>query len=112
VPEFGPTIDAHLEDYDEVLQHPIFGDFARFVSDAHDRGADELVARCLEFADRALRTGDPMVRNLVQVSFVENFGPFRGRELPFVESWPDALRAEAHRQRDWQPGDPGGVSMG
>jgi hypothetical protein len=40
-----------------------------------------------------------MVQNLVQLSFVENVGPFVGDAATFNETWPTALRREAERQR-------------
>jgi hypothetical protein len=108
VPEFGPSIDdAITSDEGEVLPHVIFGDLTRFVLSARARGDDELVARSLSFLEEAIRDGDGMVVNLVQVSFVENVGPFVGEAAAFVAEWPSALRHEAERQRDWRQGDPG-----
>jgi hypothetical protein len=52
-----------------------------------------------------------MVQNLVQLSFVENVGPFVGDAATFNETWPTALRREAERQRDWKRGDPGPASV-
>ncbi|MFC4114469.1 hypothetical protein [Nonomuraea zeae] len=43
VPEFGPALQEHLTDFGEVLQHVLFGDFTRFVLDAHRQGQEALV---------------------------------------------------------------------
>lgn len=99
VPEFCPSIDKSIGfDEGEVLQHPIFGDFTRFVLAARDRRDTDLTARCLLFLDEALREGDAMVQNLVQVSFVENVGPFVGDAATFIETWPIATRSASRRQ--------------
>jgi hypothetical protein len=110
-PEFGDSIAEHLACDEEGLQHVLVGDLTRFLLAARDRGDDELVGRCLHFLDEALRDGDPMVQNLVQLSFVENVGPFVGDAATFNETWPTALRREAERQRDWKRGDPGPASV-
>jgi hypothetical protein len=111
IPEFSGEIDEHFASNEEMLQHVLFGDFTRFVMDAQARGDEELVRRCLAFLEEALRDGDKNVVTLVQVSFVENVGPFIGDVAEFVETWPTALRAEAQRQRDWKRGDPGPFSV-
>ena len=103
VPEFGPAIDEYLAYHHEVLLHVLFGDLTRFVVTAHARGDTDVGQRSLAFLDRALREGDEYVQNLVAVSFVENVGPWEPTHREFITSWPDALRAEAERQRDWKP---------
>jgi hypothetical protein len=52
------------------------------------------VGRCLAFLVDALRDGDTNVVNLVQVSFVENVGPFIGDVAELVQTWSPALRAD------------------
>ena len=103
LPEFAAEIDEHVVDNDEMLPHVLFGDLTRFVLDASQRRDDDLVQRALAFLDAALREGDDAVQNLVGVSFVENVGPWDPNQADFIESWPDALRMEADRQRDWRP---------
>lgn len=104
VPEFGEIIDEHLVDYEgELLPHVLFGDLTRFVLAANERGDHDVVARSLTFLDRALRDGDPDVENLVAVSFVENNEPWDAQAWTFISTWPEALLAEAQRQRDWKP---------
>ena len=97
VPDFGPMIDEHVASYGELLPHVLFGDLTRFVLAGHERGDRDLERRSLSFLDRALREGDEEVRNLVQVSFVENVGTWEPAQQAFVAAWPDALRADAER---------------
>lgn len=101
LPEFGAAIDEHIAAFDEVFPHLLFGEMTRFVLDARERGEDDLVQRALVFLDDALRDGDDMVENLVEVSFVENVGPWDPDQAQFIASWPDALRLRAEQQRDW-----------
>jgi hypothetical protein len=107
VPEFALEIDEHVEHNGEVLPHVVFGDFTRFVVAARNAGDAPLVGRCLAFLEQALRDGDTQVGNLVQVSFVENIGPWDGDAAEFMETWPQKLREEAERQRDWEARRPG-----
>lgn len=103
LPEFAPAIDEHVAHNDEVLPHVLFGDLTRFVLEASRQRNDDLTRRALVFLDISLRDGDHSVQNLVAVSFVENVGPWDPSQAQFIESWPDALRLEAERQRDWRP---------
>lgn len=103
LPEFADAIDEHVAFNDEVLSHLLFGDLTRFVLKRHDDGDDEFVRRALAFLDSALRDGDDRVQNLVEVSFVENVGPWDPSQAAFIASWPEALRLEAEQQRDWRP---------
>jgi hypothetical protein len=104
VPEFGPSIDEHVSDFGEVLPHVLFGDLTRFVLAAHARGDADVEQRSLDALDMALRNGDDETRNLVAVSFVESVGPSESSQRAFIDSWPDALRNEARRQREWKSG--------
>ena len=97
VPEFQSVIDDHLAFNGEILDHLLFADLARFVLEAHATGQPELVDRILSWLDLALRTGDDAVQNLVSVSFVENIPGFESENLPFIETWPPALRVDADR---------------
>jgi hypothetical protein len=99
VPEFGPAIEEHVARYEEPLPHVLFGDFTRFVLQAHQQGEQALVDRSLALLDGALRDGDEKVKNVVAVSFVENVGPWEESKQPFVRTWPPTLRREADRQR-------------
>lgn len=103
VPEFGESLREHYREYDELLQHVLFGDLVRFVESAWRRGDQELVSSVLRFVDRAIREGDERVKNLVCASFIENVGPHDPEIAPFIDSWPARLREEAWKQRDWKP---------
>jgi hypothetical protein len=111
VPETGPIVDHRVEEDGEVLPHLIFDDLSRLVVAANAGGDDDLVARCVSFLETLLREGDNTVVNLVQVSFVENIGPWDDETGRFIEMWPPLLLKEAERQRDWKPGDPGPFSI-
>ncbi len=99
-------LDEHIDTYGEVLSHILFGDLTRFVLQAYKEGDKALVERCLIFLDKALTDGDAEVQNLVAVSFVENTDPRDQASQLFISTWPEHLRAEAERQRDWRPEAP------
>ena len=112
VPEFEHELAAHLEEnFGKPLPHVLFGDLTRFVLAAYAAGDADLVERCLRFLEEAMGASDNMVRNLVQVSFVENVRPWDPAMELFVGSWQALLRAEAERQCNWKPGDPGPASI-
>jgi hypothetical protein len=94
VPEFGGVLAEHLAKNDgEPRPHPLFVDLARFVLEAVGRDNIQLTARTLGFLDRALRSGDEYVQQLVMVSFVENVAPWDRDMAPFLAIWPLRLRA-------------------
>lgn len=103
VPEFGDVLVEHLRDYDRLVEHVLCGDLTRFVLRARQDGDQDVVRRTLTFLDEALRHGDERTENLVAVSFVENVGPWDPEQATFIAEWPQALRDEATRQRDWRP---------
>jgi hypothetical protein len=98
VPEAGSVVDDHLATYDELLPHVLFGDVTRFVMDAYEEGRSGVERRCLEFMERALRDGDDDVKNVIQVSFVENVGPWDPAVRDWIATWPLTVRQEAERQ--------------
>ena len=98
VPEFESTIREQVQADDDLLPHVLFGDFTRFVIAAWRSENNDLLARCLDFLDRALLEGDEKVRNLVEASSVWNVALWDPAMAPFVETWPNALRAHAERQ--------------
>lgn len=65
---------------------------------AHQTGATSVGA--------GLTDGNERVENAVAVSFVEDTGWWDDAMAPFIAAWPEPLRAEARRQRDWRPGEP------
>jgi hypothetical protein len=103
VPEFSLEAREHVASNGVVLPHVLFGDFTRFVVAAFDRHDEQLVSRCLQLMETMLDQGDATIRNLVQVSFVENVGPHLPAMAAFISAWPPLHRAEAERQRTGGP---------
>ncbi|MDQ3946655.1 MAG: HNH endonuclease [Actinomycetota bacterium] len=100
IPEFAPLLDEHVQDFDEILPNILFDTLTRFVLDARERGDDPLVAKCLAFLAAAMRCGDEQIEHLVAATFVETVGPWDPAMNEFIDSWPEALRHEAMRQRN------------
>ena len=95
VPAFRPFLEEHLTDNEgEVLNHLLFGDLSRFALAAHERGDSSTTRQVIDFVDEAFRRGDGDVRNVVSVSFVENFIDTEA-ERAFVSTWPLSLQHEA-----------------
>ena len=108
VPETQALVEEHLCFHGgELLLPPLMADIRRFIIGAFERGDDHpLVKRCLAFIDLALREGDSRVENAVSVSFIK-YTPIRYQAMQLViDLWPEALRAEAIRQRDCKPSTP------
>lgn len=104
VPEVAPVVMEHLADNDDqLLLHVLMGDLLRFATDAFESGRTPALQRLLGLLDHALRAGTEEVNNAVAVSFVEDARWWDPQAQPFIESWPDGLRAEAERQRNWRP---------
>lgn len=99
VPELGDLIAGHLDDYDgDVLPHLLLPDVLRFsVAQFHAKNL-EVMSRCLDVVDRALRDGDEAVANAVAVSFVEHVGFGPGETPEFLALWPRGLLEEKARQ--------------
>jgi hypothetical protein len=102
VPAFGVVVDEHLATFGEVIPHVLFGDLTRFVLAARADGDVAAVAAILQRLNAALVAGRPDVVDLIRASFIENVGPWDDQMAAFIASWPDALRAEAERQRNWR----------
>jgi hypothetical protein len=102
VPAFGVVVDEHLATFGEVIPHVLFGDLTRFVLAARADGDEAAVAAILQRLNAALVAGRPDVVDLIRASFIENVGPWDDQMAAFIASWPDALRAEAERQRNWR----------
>lgn len=95
-------IHEHLVDwYPEILEHRLVGDLRLHVEQL------DVVSgcACIAHIDHAMSNGDAAVQNAVAVSFVEDWGWW---DFPFeaFDTWPEALRAEVTRQRNWIPGTP------
>ena len=93
VPEFAAQVTEHIRDNDELLPHVLFGAYlVPFLLDARRHGSDEFVTRVLTFADRALWDGDDAVRNVIDVSFVEDLVVTMGWQ---PAEWADAVAFDA-----------------
>ena len=100
VPETKNIVKEHADDFDgDVLLHLLVADLRRFCLDAWQSNSSDALARCLNYLDLALRTGDDQVQNAIAVSFVEDMGLGREQVRPFLDVWPDALAAEAEQWR-------------
>lgn len=102
VPEAGALVDAHLDEYDELLLHLLVADLRRVLTQAFRDGNVDLVRRGLDVLERALVTGEAGVVNAIAVSFVEGSGGVDPGTQTFIDAWPAALRAEMERQRSWE----------
>lgn len=94
VPEVGPEVREHFEDYGELLLHLLMADLLRAAVRLFYAGELEVEQRLLRFIDLALRHGDAAVENAVLVSFVEHAGAFPQETPEFLASWPAGLRAQ------------------
>jgi hypothetical protein len=74
IPPLRCVLDEHLVDnFGKVLPHLFMGDVTRWYMDNGSAGeGSEVLSQLLELLDRGLTTGSPDVRELIQVSFVEN----------------------------------------
>jgi hypothetical protein len=95
----------HLADNEgEVLLHPLVAMMRDRAIVAFDRDEIELLHRLLDVMALGLEDGDELVRNAVEISFVEDSCWYDAAMAPFIASWPDALRAEVRRQQSSNPG--------
>ena len=96
-------VEEHVADQGgELLLHLLMGDLRRLAIAAFDRGDGDLLQRLLSVLDAALRDGDERVENAVAVSFVEDTGWWEPEMQPFMATWPNALQAEAEKQKNWR----------
>ena len=73
VPATAPLVADHIDFYEELLPHVLFGDITRWAQDEARRDpASPALARLLELLEAAYVEGDNDVRNVLTVSFVEN----------------------------------------
>lgn len=71
-PEFENQIDEHLELYEELLSHVLFGDFTRYLIYEYRRGNLEVVMQVAYFIEEMLTSKDTYIDELAHVSFLEN----------------------------------------
>ncbi|WP_409141894.1 hypothetical protein [Cellulosimicrobium sp. RS] len=100
VPEVEPEVREHFDDKGELLLHLLMTDLLRAAVRFFHAGELEVEQRLLHFIGSALRQGDAMVENAVQVSFIEHAGAFPEETPAFLASWPPELRAELRRGRN------------
>lgn len=106
VPAFSTFLEEHLVDNGgEVFNHLLFCDLSRFTMAAHERSDTSTTRQVMTFVDEAFRRGDDDVRNVISVSFVENFID-TGTERQFVSTWPASLQREAEAMRQAWFGEP------
>ena len=103
VPEMTPFVDAHLEEYGELLLHVLLSDLRRELWERFQTSDVDVVRRGLTLLDHALVTGDDTVANAVALSFVEGGDWHDPATRPFFDCWPPELQAELERQRTWEP---------
>jgi hypothetical protein len=100
LPEFRPTHDEHISDFDELLPHLLMSDLARFTVAADRSGDLTLVDRALAVVEQIYVNGDDRVENVVAVSFVEHLrAENEPGEREVLARFPAALAEELHRQR-------------
>jgi transcriptional regulator of NAD metabolism len=72
-PELQRILDTHISDYNVVLPHVLFGDISRFViSEARRIETRSTIIPLLNKIEKGLTEGSEGIRELIQVSFVEN----------------------------------------
>ena len=86
-------LTEHLQDYEELLPHVLFGEITRYVVAG---GAQR--RSIVEALEQALSGGDPDVENLIGVSFIENIETELELEHSLAGLPAPALRAEWHMQ--------------
>lgn len=104
VPESQELVAEHLEFYEELLLHILVADLRRMALAMFEQGEMERLERLLAVLDRSLAEGDEFVSNAVAVSFVEDTGWWDPEMSGFMTAWPDGLKEEVERQRQWRDG--------
>ncbi|WP_298866274.1 hypothetical protein [uncultured Gimesia sp.] len=66
-PELKELLAEHISDYDELLPNVFLGEITRYVL-KDGKGRCQIV----EYLNKSLSSGEPDVKNLIAVSFVEN----------------------------------------
>ena len=77
VPGFANVYDEHVADNDEVLPHALLGDLVRFLSkEVELHGAKSIaLTPAMSLLEAGMGGPDPLLQELVAVSFVENLDP-------------------------------------
>lgn len=77
----------------------LVADVRRYMESEFDSSGDLTGCGCIALLDVAIRTSDASVQNAIAVCFVEDACWWDPERQPFIDAWPDALQAEAERQR-------------
>ena len=73
VPATAPLVADHVDFYEELLPHVLFGEITSWAEDEARRDpSSPALARLLDLLETAYVEGDDDVRNVLTVSFVEN----------------------------------------
>jgi hypothetical protein len=72
LPEANALLAEHVGDYRELLPHVLMADVRRLFVDLAGAGEDEKVTTLLAAVERLAVSSDDRVRNIVEVSFVED----------------------------------------
>lgn len=73
VPELLPTMQAHLDTYEELLPHVLMGDVTRWIVEKFcENPEDELLKKTLEFMEKSFSQGSYDTQEIITVSFLEN----------------------------------------
>ena len=113
VPELRRVYEEHLSENEELLPHVFLGDVTRFVitefrKGRSDRGEPTLdtrvLDRILDLLERAMKSSDTRLRELVSVSFLENLDQ-AGRDYLGIKGLlgPALVKelAQYERQHNW-----------
>lgn len=92
----------HLADHEEVLLHVLTARVRDRAIEEFDNGDRGVAGRIAGVYERGITEGDERVENAAAVSFVEDTPIWEPARSAFIQSWPEALRAEAERQRNWR----------
>ena len=91
-----PAVLAGIRDCNRGLLHCEMGEFRRIVEESIDNGSLWAAEKYFRFVDRVLNEVDPVVRNAIEVSFLEDFalGEFtKARHEAVKRRMPQQLRS-------------------
>ena len=73
IPQIKDIYNEHINDYDELLMHVLFGDITRFAVSLYKKNSnDETLKKLLLILDEGFTTSDKKLQELISVSFLEN----------------------------------------
>ncbi len=100
VPELFSVYEEHLDDNDGLLEHVFMGDVTRFiVIISTEEEKSEVLDRIITLLDKAIRSKDEKLQELISVSFLENLPQHDSCYTDIKKVLPPALLKElAHYQ--------------